>query len=75
MSEQDPKRLVDEGGPLADLLTAGRTEVPQDHQLGALAAKLGIVGGLGGAGGAAAAAAKPRRAPPPPPPRGPPPPP
>jgi hypothetical protein len=55
----DPKRLLDEGrdGDLSNLLSAGKTELPDDAQLGALAAKIGLLGGLGGAGAAGVAGA------------------
>lgn len=56
MSAEDPKRLSEGGGALAEMIAAGQEELPADHQIGALALKLGIAGGLGGAGGAAAAA-------------------
>lgn len=57
MNEREPKRLLDslEGGELRSLLEAGKSERPDDRQLLALAAKIGIAGGLGGAGGAGAA--------------------
>jgi hypothetical protein len=62
MSEQDPKRLLEGGGgegagDLRSLLAAGRSEVPTHAQLVGLAAKIGILGGLGGAGAAGAAGA------------------
>lgn len=55
----DPKRLLDEArdGDLANLLSAGKGEMPDNAQLGALAAKIGILGGLGGAGAAGASGA------------------
>lgn len=60
----DPKRLLDEtgDGELARLLRAGKSEMPDAAQLGALAAKVGVVAGAGvagasaGGGGAGAAA-------------------
>lgn len=55
----DPKRLLDglDGGELKGLLEAGKSELPNDAQMLALAAKIGIAGALGGAGGAGAAGA------------------
>lgn len=58
--ERDPRRLLDEGGApgeLRSLLRAGKSEVPNDAQMLALAAKLGALGGLGGAGAAGAGGA------------------
>ena len=57
MSEQDPKRLLEGGaspGELRSLLEAGRSEMPSSAQMIELAAKMGILGGLGGAGAAGA---------------------
>ncbi len=52
----DPKRLLEGGeGDLAKLLSAGKSEIPDAAQLGALAAKIGIVGGAGTSAGAAGA--------------------
>jgi hypothetical protein len=56
----DPKRLLDDlgGGELRDLLSAGKSELPDNAQMLALAAKVGVVGALGsaGVGGAGAGA-------------------
>ena len=53
----DPKRLLDElesaDGDLPAMLRAGKSELPDGAQLGALAAKLGIAAGVAGAAGAA----------------------
>ena len=58
MSEQEPKRLLESSdGELRSLLEAGKSERPDEAQLLALAAKIGIAGGLGGAGGAGGAGA------------------
>jgi hypothetical protein len=59
MSEQDPKRLLEGGasqgaGDLRSLLEAGKSEMPSDEQMMMLAAKLGAMGGMGGAGAAGA---------------------
>jgi hypothetical protein len=60
VSEQDPKRLLDEAssGDLQALLTAGRSEVPSQAQMLVLAAKIGVIAaaGAGGAGAAGAGA-------------------
>jgi len=61
MSEQDPRRMLEggasqEAGGLRSLLEAGKSEVPSDRQMMLLAAKIGILGGLGGAGAAGAGA-------------------
>lgn len=55
----DPKRLLDDlgGGELKGLLEAGKSELPNDAQMLALAAKIGVAGALGGLGGAGAAGA------------------
>jgi hypothetical protein len=56
--ERDPPRLLDEGGSegeLRSLMRAGKSEVPNEAQMLALAAKLGVLGGLGGAGAAGGA--------------------
>ena len=57
MSEHDPKRLRDGASALSSLLEAGRNEVPSDRQMLMLAAKIGVLGGLGGAGAAGAGGA------------------
>lgn len=59
MSEQDPKRLLEGGGSesagdLRSLLETGKSEMPTDAQMAMLAAKIGVIGGLGGAGAAGA---------------------
>jgi hypothetical protein len=59
----DPKRLLDEtsrDGDLGRLLSAGQSELPNDAQLGSLAAKLGVAAGVGAATalGAGTASAK-----------------
>lgn len=55
----DPKRLLDGlgGGELKSLLEAGKSELPNDAQMLALATKIGVAGALGAAGGAGAAGA------------------
>lgn len=58
--EPDPPRLLDEGGSegeLRALMRAGKSEVPNEAQMLALAAKLGALGGLGGASAAGAGGA------------------
>ena len=58
--EHDPPRLLDEGGSqgeLRALMRAGKSEVPNEAQMLALAAKIGVIGGLGGAGAAGASGA------------------
>jgi hypothetical protein len=57
MSDEDPKRLLDESasGELRSMLRAGKSDLPDERQMAALAAKIGILGGLGGAGAAGAA--------------------
>jgi hypothetical protein len=60
VSAEDPKRLLEDSlgdAGVRALLEAGKSEVPTQGQLVALAAKLAVLGGLGGAGAAGAAGA------------------